>query len=244
MGKTWVSSDWHGAQWAWDLAQEFLGFNDVLFYLGDATDRGPGLNNDGGWSMLKQMLDDPRVVYLCGNHDVMLADAITRPNNYNAVNLCYMNGGGMTMDAAAADPEAKEVVARIRHLPRYHIYTRPDGKQVFMSHSGCTDIHDEYELIWDRNEYITRENYTPYNYVIHGHTRAQHIMRDLKNINNFLTSERKIIIPEYDGGVYWYSDWRATVDCGTVLSKQITFLNLDTFDEEVFGELNSVKDVY
>lgn len=236
MGKIWVSSDWHGAQWAWDIAQEFLGFNDMLYYLGDVTDRGSGLNNDGGWNMLKQMLQDPRVIYIKGNHDAMLADAITRPNNYDAVSLCWMNGGEMTMNAAAADPEAKEVVAAIRHLPLYDVYTRPDGAKVFLSHSGSADIDDPESLLWDRNEYITHQNWTGYDYVIHGHTRAQHIIRDLQNVNEFLEADRRIVIPEYKGGAYWYFPWRTTVDCGTIRSHQITFLNIDTFEEEIFEE--------
>lgn len=244
MGKTWVSSDWHGAQWAWDLAQEFLGFNDVLYYLGDATDRGSGLNGDGGWTMLKQMMNDPRVIYLKGNHDEMLADATSRPNNYEAVNLCWRNGGEATMNAAAADPEAREVVYVIRHLPTYEVYTRPDGKTVFMSHSGSTNIDREADLLWDRTEHLTRQNWTEYDFVVHGHTSPQHIMKDLREVNNFLSPNRQFEVPKYEGGAYWYSPWRCCVDCRTILSNQIVFLNLDTFDEEVFNAPFGVKDLY
>lgn len=229
-----VSSDWHGEHWAWDKVKNFLGDNDVLYYLGDATDRGFGFNGDGGWTMLKEMLQDPRVVYLKGNHDVMLADVIFRPNSYDAVNLSWINGGEMTMNAAEVDPEAKRIAHMIQRLSTYEVYIRPDGKSVFMSHSGSTDTDDEYSLLWDRNEYITRQNWTDYDYVIHGHTRAKHIIKDLKNVNSFLTEDKKFAVPAYTGGAYWYSDWRATVDCGTVRTNQIVLMDLDTFEEHIF----------
>lgn len=234
------SSDWHGSYWAWRLVQERLGLNDMLYFLGDATDR---RGYDGGWSMIKEMLDDPRVIYLKGNHDAMLVDAFLRPNNYDAINLNWINGGADTLAAANADPEAYEYIHKIRQLPVYDVYTRPGGAKVFLSHSGSTDIDDEHELLWNRTEYLTRQNWTGYDYVIHGHTRAQRIMRDFEHINNFYNLEKKYAVPGYAGGAYWYCPWRCTVDCGTVLSNQITLLNIDTFEEEIFNAPPGINDL-
>lgn len=184
--------------------------------------------------MLKEMLADPRVVYLRGNHDVMLSDSICRPNDYKTINLHWANGGGMTINAAASDPTAREMAYQIRKLPTHITYTNPNGEVIFMSHSGSTDLDDEYSLIWDRNEYLTTLNFTDYDYVIHGHTRAGHIMKDLKNLNEFLPDEKKFAVPEYKGGAYWYYTWRCTVDCATIMTNQIVLLDLDTFDEHIF----------
>lgn len=235
-----ISSDWHGSYWAWRLVQERLGFNDILYFLGDATDR---QGYDGGWTMLKEMLDEPRVIYLKGNHDAMLVDAFLRPNSYDAINLNWMNGGMDTLAAANADPEAYKYIHKIKQLPTYDIYTRSDGAKVFLSHSGSTDINDEHELLWNRTEYLTRQNWTGYDYVIHGHTRAQHIMRDFEHANKFYDLEKKYAVPAYTGGAYWYHPWRCTVDCGTVLSNQITLLNIDTFEEEIFNAPPDANDL-
>lgn len=234
------SSDWHGAYWAWQLVQERLGFNDMLYFLGDATDR---RGYDGGWTMLKEMLDDPRVIYIRGNHDAMLVDAFLRPNNYDAINLNWMNGGADTFAAANADPEGINYIHTIKRLPTYDIYTRPDGAKVFLSHSGSTNIDDEHDLLWDRSEYLTSQNWTGYDYVIHGHTRAQHIIKDFEHTNKFYGLEKKYAVPAYTGGAYWYYPWRCTVDCGTVLSNQITLLNIDTFEEEIFNAPPGANDL-
>lgn len=231
---TYCSSDWHAAHWAWTAVKEFLKPDDKLIYLGDACDRGEGLNRDGGWQMLKEMLADKRVIYLLGNHDAMLANVIADPNNYKAVNLLWQNGGNDTMNAAIKDPEAKEVMWKFRRLSTYLIYTRLDSKTVFMSHSGCTDIENEHDLLWDRNEYITYLNFTNYDYVIHGHTSAQHIQEDLENINEFLSDNKKFKVPKYNGGAYFYYTWRCCVDCGTIHSSSVVLLDLDTFEEHIF----------
>lgn len=233
-GKTYASADWHGHNRAWELAQEYLSYDDTLYYLGDATDRGLGVNKDGGWSMLKEMLEDIRVVYVAGNHDIMLADALTRPNNYNAVNLCYMNGGGPTFEAAMQDPNYMDVVHVIRKLPRYATYTRPNGEIVYMSHSGSTAIYDDYDLIWNREEYLDRFKPEGYDYVVFGHTNPRHIIHDIVDVNNFLTPDRQRPVPTWKSGPFWVNDYRCCLDNCTIRTNQVTFLNLDTFDAENF----------
>lgn len=218
MGRTFCSADWHAQPHAWEIVSKFLSSDDTLYYLGDVTGRGAG----DGWDMLKQMLCDPRVIYICGNHDRIVADAVEEGSiSY----LAHINGEASTvMSALGDDPVVTEnMPKRIRRLPLWAVYCNKVGKKIYMSHSGSTDISDEHELLWDRLEYLTKKNYTEYDYVIHGHTRAQHIKNDLGES-----------APEYTGGAYWYSDWRATVDCGTILTNQIVLLDLDTFEEEIF----------
>lgn len=229
-----VSADWHGAQWAWEAVKSFLKEEDRLYFLGDAIDRGPGLDNDGGWSMLKEMLADERVFYLLGNHEDMLYNAYFMRDG-DAEWLNRINGGAETLAAARSDPNAESMIRQFNYLPLTFEYKRPDGKTIFMSHSGSTNIDSRKALLWDRSEYFTRDNWTDYDYVIGGHTRAEHIIKDLQEANEFYWTEKKYDIQPYEDGAYWITPWRCTVDCGTILSNQIVLLNLDTFEEHIFS---------
>ena len=222
-------SDIHGHWELWAAIKQFLKEDDTLYYLGDATDRGPD-----GWAILKDMHNDARVYYIAGNHDIMLADRITRPYNYDAVNLHYSNGGEPTWMEAENDPEAKEIMHWIRKMPKYAVYENVDGLKIFMSHSGSTNIEDEEDLIWDRSEYITNRNHTDYDVIVHGHTTIPHLIEDLEEVHKFYFGGEKPNLPEWEGGAYWYHGFRCDIDCCTIRTRQTVLLNLDTFDEEIF----------
>lgn len=232
-----ASADWHGAQWAWDKVKSFLKGEDRLYFLGDAIDRGSGRVHDGGWLMMKEMLFDERVFYLKGNHEDLLYDAYFDEEDSKNRRLCYVNGGKDTLAAAEADFNAGLVFSRIKNLPLMFKYKHPDGKVIFMSHSGSTDIDSGHALLWDRVEFLTSTNWTDYDYVIHGHTSAKHIIQELKDVNEFYWNTPKggqYDIPEHKGGAYFYFPWRCTVDCRTIRSNQIVLLNLDTFEQHIF----------
>lgn len=226
---TYACSDLHGNWELWAEIKKFLKPDDTLYYLGDATDRGPD-----GWVILKEMLKDSRINYIAGNHDVMLADRIARPYNYDAVSLHYSNGGEPTWMEAENDPEAKEIMAWIRKMPKYMVYENVDGLKIFMSHSGSTNIDDEEELIWDRSEYIINRNYTDYDVIVHGHTTIPHLIEDLEEVHKFYFGDEEFKRPEWEGGAYWYHGFRCDIDCCTIRTRQTVLLNLDTFDEEIF----------
>lgn len=222
MGHSYCSSDWHGAGWAWGLVKKFLQPDDKLYFLGDACDR---TGVDGGWNMLKELLTDEQICYILGNHDKMLIDAIRNPENYDIRNLYFWNSGQATFDAATEDPWARKWIAMLARQAKCAIYTRPDGKTVYMSHTGSTDSSDE-DFYWDRDSYVISLNYTNYDYVVHGHTRPQHIIRDLRRCGKEP--------PAYNSGAYQLYPWRWVVDCGTVLSNQVVLLDLDTFEQHIF----------
>ena len=138
---------------------------------------------------LKEMLNDKRITYIAGNHDIMLADRIGNPNNYEIANLHHFNGGFPTWEAAENDPEAKEIMMKIRKLPKYAIYENADGLKIFMSHSGSTNIDNDEDLIWDRSEYINTKNHSDYDVIIHGHTSIPHLIEDLEEIHNFYLND-------------------------------------------------------
>lgn len=225
-------SDIHGHWELWSAIKNFLTKDDKLFYLGDATDRGPD-----GWAILKEMLNDKRITYIAGNHDIMLADRIGNPNSYRIANLHHSNGGGLTWDEAENDPEANDIRIKIRQLPLYAIYENMNGLKIFMSHSGSTNVEDERDLLWDRSEYISNKNYTDYDVIVHGHTTIPHLIKDLEEVHHFYYTDSKtdeFKMPEWEGGAYWYHGYRCDIDCCTVMTKQTVLLNLDTFDEEIF----------
>ena len=68
---TYASADWHGCYWIWEKIKEILKPDDTLYFLGDAADRG-----SDGWQIIKELLNDSRIIYLKGNHEDLLIKAI------------------------------------------------------------------------------------------------------------------------------------------------------------------------
>lgn len=225
-------SDLHGNWELWLAIKKFLKPEDKMFFLGDAADRG-----DSGWAILKEMLNDERITYIAGNHDIMLADRIGNPNSYRIASLHHSNGGFPTWEAAENDPEAREIMFKIRRLPKYAVYENADGLKIFMSHSGSTNIDNDEDLLWDRTEYISTKNNSDYDVIVHGHTTIPHLMKDLEEVHNFYFQEpeaKLFKVPDWEGGAYWYHGNRCNIDCCTIITRQTVLLNLDTFDEEIF----------
>lgn len=221
-------SDLHGNLTLWNNIKAFLQPEDKLFYLGDATDRGPD-----GWQILKEMLADSRITYIAGNHDIMLADRICNPNSYRVASLHHMNGGQPTWEKAENDPDATSIAWQIRKLPLSVVYENTNGFKVYMSHSGSTS-EDPQDLIWDRAEYMDTNKPLDYDVVVHGHTTIPHLIKDLSNMNHFLPEDRQRPVFEWEGGALWYTNWRCDIDCCTIATGMTVLLNLDTFDEEIF----------
>lgn len=223
-------SDIHGIWELWNGIKNFLKPEDTLYYLGDCMDRG-----DSGWTILKEMLNDPRIIYIAGNHDIMLADRIGRPYDYEIANIHHSNGGGPTWMNAEEDPEANEIKIKIRQMPLYATYTNQYGEVIFMSHSGSINIDEPEDLIWDRSEYISRYRPTGYDVVIHGHTTIPHLIKDLKEINEFFKNEpeKQWNIPEWDGGAYWYTPYRCDIDCCSIVTNRTVLIDLNTYDQHI-----------
>ena len=81
MGKVYASSDWHGNG---ELAIKVLNYlqpDDKLYFLGDAIDRGPH-----GYQIMTQLLEDKRVIYMLGNHEQMMLEAIQHMIKYGLDN--------------------------------------------------------------------------------------------------------------------------------------------------------------
>lgn len=225
MGKTYAVSDLHGNLDLYNKIINYLNKDDILYFLGDATDRGPD-----GWKILKDVYNNPKVKYIAGNHDIMLANRITRPNSYNETSIHYHNGGAPTWNDAKNDPEAKEIAKFIYNCPKYAIYINKDGLKIFMSHSGSTNIFNDEDLLWDRTEYIEDKNYTDYDIIVHGHTPIPYLIEDLEEVHYFYFGDTGFKLPEWSGNeAYLYHGYRYDIDALTIINNKAILFDLDTF---------------
>ena len=76
-----VTTDLHGNGLLWRKIKEKLNIDDTLYFLGDAIDRGP----DGLYIMLN-MLNDPRVTYIKGNHEQFAIDFLRATKDVELLN--------------------------------------------------------------------------------------------------------------------------------------------------------------
>ena len=209
---TYVFSDLHGRKDLWLKAnREVFGPNDTIYFLGDAADRGPD-----GWELIKLLLDDPRVIYIKGNHEEMLIEAIEKP--LLNLRLLELNGGATTYDGYICDSEKnqKKYISKLKELPLLIITQNNTGQIINLSHAGYTPIYNptEDDLLWDRShiyhEWPENEN----SIVIHGHTPIQHL------------------IDNKDCQIVCYADdHKYDIDLGAFISNKLGILNLDTFEE-------------
>jgi hypothetical protein len=106
---------------------------------------------------------------------------------------------------------------KLEKLPQITPYTNKDGIDIILCHSG-----DLTDLLWSRDFNIPLPvEINPQTVVIHGHTPCQYVSKDLNE--------------EWDGGAFWYhNNTRCCLDQGTIKTKQVCLLDLDTFDEHIF----------
>lgn len=222
-----AATDFHGVYDIWEQIKNFLQEDDELYYLGDVTDRGPD-----GWRMLKEMLIDPRIHYILGNHDQMIIDSTfgATPSIRNqALRLHHDNGGNLTHKAMVRDDEYQHWVYELQKCPYYHIYTNKNNLKIFLSHSGSVKINDPYELIWNRDHWFYPEDDKEYDLIVHGHTPIPYLVEDLELLGP---------VAKVEPGAYWY-DKKVDLDNCTCLTNCAVLFNLDTFDEEIFeGDTN------
>lgn len=220
MGKVYACSDIHGCYWAWEQIKEILQPEDILYFLGDAIDRG----NDG-FDVLCEMLTDDRVHFIRGNHEDMMY------NYYRFGKQTWTwNDYEATKSAIEAyhDDELLNIVLElIRRLPYTAEYINTNGEHILMSHSGYWPFGeirvDSYDYLWDRYHYKYDYTIIPANtYIIHGHTPVQLMCKywGVENINDEDMNE-----------AFWYNGGnKCNLDCGTVWSNKCALLDLDTLE--------------
>ena len=176
-----VATDFHGNYNIWEQIKQMITEDDTLIFLGDAIDRG-----DRGWEIMVELLNDPRVTYLKGNHEDLMYWSYKAPEKYlkSYRESWIKNGGGTTLNQIIGFNISQETLdfylEKINNLPTSAAYTNDKGKTFMLTHAGFNpdDLYlnlDEYDQdfnnIWDRR-HIFREWPSDWDhyYIIHGHT--------------------------------------------------------------------------
>lgn len=174
MNKVYAVADLHGMYTLWHNVLKELDKDDTLIVLGDCGDRGPR-----GWDIIKEALTHPQVIYIRGNHDEMLLDAVKHSWDYENMSLWYWNGGQATNELMMEDPDYEQYVSLLNKTEFYKNYKNTQGQTIHLSHAGFTLHEDDKlpwneDLIWDRKHIIDPcpwwPETNPNDYVVHGHT--------------------------------------------------------------------------
>lgn len=227
-------SDLHGRMDLYKQIKAFLKPEDKVYFLGDAGDRGPD-----SWALIKEIYKDDQFIYMKGNHEDMLCNAIKEYSIHGYpggdYHLLVSNGGGDTFDGWLAENESvrNSWYQALKKLPTYLTYTNAKGMKIYLSHAGFTPYFypdgvmappEEDDLIWSRDHFVDRWYLEDNAIMVHGHTPVPYLM------DRICWSDEKV-----EPGAYWYSNnHKIDIDCGAVFTGHTVLLNLDTLDEEVF----------
>ena len=83
-------SDLHGRYDLFQMIKDFIKPEDKVYIIGDCGDRGKD-----GWAIIKEVYENPQFIYIKGNHEDMLVEAMRTGDK----SLCYYNGGKSTYEA-------------------------------------------------------------------------------------------------------------------------------------------------
>lgn len=236
-----VATDWHGRADVADKILEYLKPEDELYFLGDAIDRGP----DGVY-IVNKLLQDPRITYLKGNHEDMLADVIF---DYAEGRAGYMTqhwlgeGGQPTWKDLVKMPDATlwRLRNKIINMPERIDITNNSGKHIILSHAGCDPwIDDEtarmwglkHRYLWDRKHIhhswddFQQEEWKD-TYVIHGHTPV---------FSKHFCGDEDVALPGFEDAraVHYADGHKICLDLYTVGTGRAVLFDLDTFEEIYF----------
>lgn len=232
-------SDLHGSINLYNQIANFLKPEDTVYFLGDASDRGPN-----SWETVKAVYSNKQFIYLKGNHEDMLVRAAREyftndeTPGYKYHLLCY-NGGMETFDDWSAEEFRNEWIARLDKLPLRAEYVNENGVRFLMSHAGFTPSKSsvlEEDLLWSREHFFDKwpeeEEKTV---ILHGHTPIPNLYKRLNELYKFYHNEDLEYIDE--PGIYTYcGGHKICLDCGTFATGRIVLFDLDTYDEHIFEE--------
>lgn len=228
-----ATTDLHGRLDLYNKIKAILQPEDKVYFLGDAGDRGPD-----GWELIKTIYNDPQFIYLKGNHEDMLVNAIRayirNPEcESREYHMCRINGGEQTFEGWWKDGKDGEWADKLAELPVHAEYKNQNGKLILMSHAGYTPWFDpegpekiiipsEFELIWNRDHFYDTWNDECFQncIVVHGHTPIPKLAQRLCD----KPQNAKF-------GAYWYDGrHKVCIDNLSAGSDVACLFNLDTFE--------------
>lgn len=225
---TYVATDFHGMYSLWKQIKEYMKPEDTLYYLGDAIDRGPH-----GWDIFTELIDDPRVIYIKGNHeDMMYHSYVSRGPVASQWFKHWQKNGGKETHANMQDVSFQtrmEYIDKIRDMSTFEVYENKNKEVFILTHAGCTpneaywkmDGYDwEYANIWSRKHFLDEwpQELNGKVYIIHGHTPVQ------------LMYTINTAFPRNDDGlpILYCDGHKINLDTGAFDSNQAVLYNLDT----------------
>ena len=234
MGKRYAFSDIHGN---FDLLKQILKFcnyDDELYFLGDAIDRGPE-----GILCMQYLLNDPRVTYLMGNHENMFIKSYQEKfgrafdeivDIYNSSTMLWMQNGGDSTKYKFNELSTQEqdsLYSKIINLPNRISFENKNNKLIVLSHAG-TSIYNfidndnkKFNWLWDRKhideEYIEDKDIKDI-YLVHGHTPVCS--------HYFQESKMKPRVVEY------CDRHKIDIDMGSFVTNEIALVDLDSIGSE------------
>lgn len=225
---TYAATDFHGMYGIWKKIKEYMKPDDTLYYLGDAIDRGPR-----GWDIFTELLDDPRVIYIKGNHEDILYNTYTCPYAIAEQWIKHWdkNGGKATRkNMQGVSYETKmHYINKIPELSTFRVFQNEQHEVFLLTHAGCTptkeywDMNDndwQYSNLWNR-KHITdswpQDKNNEHKFVIHGHTPVQ------------LMYQLGVVFERNDNGMptTYCNKHKVNLDCGTYATNIATLYNLD-----------------
>ena len=144
MKKVYACSDLHSCGNLWKAIANYCGSDDTIIFLGDGIDRGPD-----GLKLFFNLLKDKRVIYLLGNHEILLSNAIDQVikirsgledeyynDYYGDIALWIQNGGNMADLYVLAIDDLCKIQHKIKNLPIFVHYKNKNNKTIFLNHAG------------------------------------------------------------------------------------------------------------
>lgn len=226
--KTYAVADLHGCYNLYEKIKEYIQPEDMVYFLGDAIDRGPD-----SWKLMKTILGDPQFDYLMGNHEDMFVDLLKAyekrkskkfPGDIeqcSSYRLVSYNGGADTVKSWVEEGEDFKWKELLGQLPLRRYYTNKKGQQIALCHAGFTPGDENEDLLWDRDHFYAdwdEKNY-PNVYVVHGHTPWYYLDRKSEENPHMIT---------YANG------HKMDIDCGSFFTGTTCLLDLDTFEPIYF----------
>lgn len=139
---------------------------DKLIFLGDYIDR--GADSYKVYRYIKE-LDNGENIFLRGNHEEMMVDAVLNDNN---IDLWYHNGGQATERTFPNRSELKEAAQFFNSLPYYH-----SNQNYIFVHAGIRpdrklEEQTEHDLVWIRYQFLGAKaaDFKEKRTVVAGHT--------------------------------------------------------------------------
>jgi serine/threonine protein phosphatase 1 len=234
---TYVATDLHGMYDLWDKIKNYLKEDDTLYYLGDAIDRGKR-----GFEIFMELLDDPRVIYIKGNHEDTMYNAFTAIGLTSTewFKAWHKNGGQETLNnikqLGLSYERKMHYVEQIYDMPTALTYVNDNKTCFYLTHAGITpnekyfsmnDFDREYYDMWNRKHFLDTwpERYKDKNVVIiHGHTPIQLLYQIAPE-----TFKRE----EASFPLYYCDKHKINLDIGAFSSNMAILFNLDTEQTEM-----------